>query len=313
MLLDAPAISAAVDCRAHVSISQSDGEFHCLEAPGYVDGHWYFRLSAGGVMEWRDPLPDPAMFALVEAVFGAIAVAPMPAATLVVDTQAFHDRHTGDKLGFGSSAAVAVSLSAALRAFLALEGDDGRTARTAHERFQDGRGSGVDIATSQHGGLLEYRRAAAKIRRIAWPAGLHYRFLWSGHSAATADRLKRLQGQKQSASLQRLCVHSGELAKAWIAGVVTQILGCYPAYIETLSAFSDEYDLGIFDAGHRALVQSANERGIVYKPCGAGGGDVGIVLAECEHDIDEFLRDALPTAVTVLEVSLDDSGLELAE
>ncbi|HUX36747.1 MAG TPA: hypothetical protein VMV44_02475 [Rectinemataceae bacterium] len=78
-------------------------------------------------------------------------------ARIHIDSSAFFAAD-GSKLGFGSSAAVAVGLCAALLRLGGLEGETLETAifpvaLAAHRRAQGGRGSGYDVAASRHGGL----------------------------------------------------------------------------------------------------------------------------------------------------------------
>lgn len=85
-----------------------------------------------------------------------------------VDTTAFFDPHTGEKLGFGSSGAAAVLLTTAILSLPALMQEatgEGSTipvdhhaiiatATESHRAFQGGRGSGYDIACSVLGGAV---------------------------------------------------------------------------------------------------------------------------------------------------------------
>lgn len=317
VLNDAPAISAAVDRRVHVSVSETPGPLHCVNAPGYLQGSWNFQAGKDGDVEWQQELPDPSSFALVEEVWKCFDSSRWPALKLVIDTREFRDARTGLKLGLGSSAAVAVALTAALQKFALLDGDDGGLAMHSHDRFQGGRGSGVDVATSFTGGLIVYRRAGAEIRRIDWPDGLHYRYLWSGQAASTADRLARLRcagvRDDEDDGTDLLAELAMDVAIAWSRGDTNQVLESYPGYIEALNQFSADHELGIFDAGHEELARVAMESGIVYKPCGAGGGDIGIVLAACEHDIDEFCDRLVESDFRALDISLEEQGLEFAE
>ena len=61
------------------------------------------------------------------------------------------------------------------------------------------------------------------------------------------------------------------------------------------------------------LTRTALDTGIVYKPCGAGGGDIGIALAACEHDINEFCDLALRQDFTILDLALESEGVRIAE
>jgi phosphomevalonate kinase len=317
VLQNAPAIAAAVDRHVRVTVSESSGDCHSITAPGYLDGNWPFRLSEKGEFQWQQRLPDPSAFSLVEEIWKSFDTVTWPSLSMLVDTQEFCDAATGLKLGFGSSAAVSVALTAALQSYRAVEGDTGKMAMEAHDRFQGGGGSGVDVATSIQGGVIRYRRAGAESHRLNWPAGLRYRYLWSGQAADTGEKLTKLHERRErhinSDSMNLLNVSAEDVAAAWSQGDSGQILESFPPYIDALRHFSTELDLGVFDAGHEELVQLAVDNGIVYKPCGAGGGDIGIALTACEDSINEFGNRALERGFSILDVALEEQGVLVAE
>jgi phosphomevalonate kinase len=133
----------------------------------------------------------------------------------------------------------------------------------------------------------------------------------------TAEKLARLgQSLGQAAasdSIRLLSDHAQKVSDAWSLGDANHILESFPAYIDALRQFSVDHDLGIFDAGHEELAQRARDNGVVYKPCGAGGGDIGIVLAKCEPAIDEFCEQARQQDLHVLDIALDVQGVLFAE
>lgn len=317
VLQNAPAIAAAVDRRVRVTVSESSGESHSITAPGYLDGDWSFRVSTARELEWQQHLPRPSAFSLVEEIWKSFDTATWPALSLTVDTQEFCDPATGLKFGLGSSAAVAVALTGALQSYRGDDSDIGTMAMDAHDRFQGGEGSGVDVATSLHGGVIEYRRAATGTLELGWPAGLHYRYLWSGQAADTAEKLTKLKERRErgvtGSSMKLLCDAAQEVSAAWLQGDSGQILQSFPAYVAALRQFSHDHDLGVFDAGHEELVQLAINKGIVYKPCGAGGGDIGIALTACEDSINEFCNQALHQGFRTLDLALDEQGILVAE
>ena len=79
-----------------------------------------------------------------------------------------------------------------------------------------------------------------------------------------------------------------------------------PGYIEALRKVDVDHDLGICEAGHQELADAAARRKLIYKPCGAGGGDVGIVLATDREAVAEFEADS---GYEILEVSLESRGV----
>jgi len=320
VLADAPAVVVAIDRRALVTVSGGSGSQHVLTTPGYLEGSWQFRLHEGGVFDWRQPLPDPAAFALFEAIWKRFDSTAWPPLSVSIDTRAFYDRPGGRKLGLGSSAAVTVSLLAALQQVNAAGNSPGNRpgnhlhalAFEAHSRFQGGRGSGVDIAASLQGGLLEYRRDNFALQSLPWPEDLQCRFLWSGRPALTADKLALLDANDSGApgnSAQALSAAATNAAAAWCGGAVPKIIAAMREFVTVLRHFSIDLELGIFDAGHGQLAELAAASGIVYKPCGAGGGDIGVVFAERGSAIDDFCAQASGQGFSLLDLEMDKQGV----
>jgi phosphomevalonate kinase len=50
---------------------------------------------------------------------------------------------------------------------------------------------------------------------------------------------------------------------------------------------------------------------MVYKPCGAGGGDVGVALATSRSSLASFEKTAIRAGFSVLESSIDPRGAML--
>jgi phosphomevalonate kinase len=78
-----------------------------------------------------------------------------------------------------------------------------------------------------------------------------------------------------------------------------------------LRQFGDDHKLGIFDAGHAELADAADAAGVVYKPCGAGGGDVGIVFADNNAAVTAFVGRSLPNDFRVLNMNIDSHGVQI--
>ncbi len=313
----APAIAAAINRRVRVTVAANPGDHHSISAPGYLDGTWHFRLNESGGITWREQLPEPTTFSLVEEIWKCFDAVHWPSLSLVIDTQEFYDKASGLKLGLGSSAAVAVALTAALQSFSSAGNDSARLAMDAHGRFQGGHGSGVDVAASLHGGVIEYRRAAAASRQVGWPGNLEYRFLWSGQPAATTEKLARLRGRRgqdaKDDSMKRLSDSAENVASAWSREDPRQIMDSLRAYIDALRQFSADLDLGVFDAGHEQLVDLATDIGIIYNPCGAGGGDIGVAIAASEKAVDDFCDRASQQGFQSLDIAADEQGVLVVE
>ena len=84
-------------------------------------------------------------------------------------------------------------------------------------------------------------------------------------------------------------------------------------YGRALRDYSDALDLDIFGAGHDLLADAADDLGVVYKPCGAGGGDIGMALAHEDSGIEMFSALARANGFEPLDVALDPLGARVSE
>ncbi|MDH3491532.1 MAG: hypothetical protein OEM20_05950 [Gammaproteobacteria bacterium] len=299
----APAVCMAVNRRARVKVMAVGGQWHRVSAPGYSSLEGRFVLD-GNAIRW---LQGENEYRIVDAVWHTVAPVPKRFLSIELDARAFVDEASGNKIGIGSSAALTVALAAAL----AQSSDVLEPALRSHRRFQGGTGSGVDIATSVRGGLIEYRMKRAAVSPLRWPAGLACRLVWTGVPASTRVKLDKLEKTGHRASRGALFEAAESMASAWRSAAA--VMSRYPAYIEALQQFSVDHDLGIFDAGHEQLVTDAAAAGLVYKPCGAGGGDVGILLGNSDEQLDNFMKGLKVPGCQVLDFELEPDGALLEQ
>jgi phosphomevalonate kinase len=231
--------------------------------------------------------------------------------SFVLDTSAFIDADSGEKFGIGSSAALMVALSRSLAPDEASDCEVEVLATKAHRDFQGGAGSGVDIATSVTGGLIEFRMADSGVTNLSWPAGLNFALLWSGVTASTRERVDRLLAGAVHPSWKALSDAAATTAAAWQSGDAAAVIAAHVEYTAALMKFSVDHGLGIFEAGHDALVQDAKVDGLVYKPCGAGGGDVGIALATDSAQLSTFVERAGERGFRLLDFDIDMTGVQI--
>jgi phosphomevalonate kinase len=231
--------------------------------------------------------------------------------SFVLDTSAFVDADSGEKFGIGSSAALMVAMSKALAPDDASDREVGEIAAGAHRDFQNGAGSGVDIATSVAGGLIKFRMADTTVAKVIWPSGLSFALLWSGVAASTRERVGRLVASEAKPSRKALADAAATAAAAWQSGDAAAVIAAHDEYTAALMKFSVDHGLGIFEAGHDALIQDAKVDGLVYKPCGAGGGDVGIALATDFAQLSAFVERAGERGFRLLDFDIDMTGVQI--
>jgi phosphomevalonate kinase len=301
----APAICMAVDRRARVTVTESEADWHSVLAPGFAEVEGRF-LAGEDDFEW---LADGAAYALVEHVWRTAGVDLGRYKRFSLDTSAFVALHSGRKLGIGSSAALTVAFAAALCEMAGRPDDVGDIAQRAHRQMQGG--SGVDVACSLQGGVIEYRMSRARHLQLEWPAGLMFAVLWSGVVADTRDKLGRLGMPGAKPSRADLGTAATRVASAWRGGSAAAVLNEMRAYTAALRRFDVDHGLGIFDAGHLHLTVEAETGDVVYKPCGAGGGDIGIVFATDETALRRFVGQARATAFSSLDLAIEPQGVRL--
>ena len=218
-----------------------------------------------------------------------------------LDTEAFF--HAGAKLGLGSSAALCVTLQAAF-ARLAGGMPDYAQALAAHRRAQAGLGSGIDIAASFFGGCLRFQDGNAK--PFCNPL-VHRCFVWVGTSAHTKHKLDLF-----SEHLKR----GGTTALRALADCSEYLfdnptIAALRAYNSALKNLDKAARLGVYSAPHLAAERLAKAEGLIYKPCGAGGGDVGVAVAESAEPLPRFAAAAQELGFAVLNLETARHGVHL--
>jgi phosphomevalonate kinase len=312
----APAVVTAVDRRAQVIVEPAAaGRVQAL-GPGIAPAP--FTLAGDGTLDWQSERAAED-YRLLGAVTETLAQdAPLPTDRpfdLRLDTSAFYSG--ADKLGLGSSAALTVALTAALCRHFDRTFEDS-LAYEAHRRLQGGEGSGLDIAASIAGGLIRFVVGdPPSVERLRWPDGLEALFVWTGRSAATTPRVRRYRAWRRSpAAVEpggRLVRSAAEAADAWQAGDTQAVLEATAAWARALDGLGEAAGLDIGGGGHAELARLADGAGVVYKPSGAGGGDLGLALAGDRRRLQSFRAAADRAGFRPLPLRPDDGGLATVE
>ncbi len=169
------------------------------------------------------------------------------------------------------------------------------TALLAHRSAQNGKGSGIDVAAAYHGGLVCVSPASNNSRSIptahaySWPNTLHWRAYWTGESAQTTAHIDRfnqwLHNTTDRAPLDQLIANAQALQPG-------MDLHAFQRYIHSLQALDQAAGLGIYSPLHAELHNLAKRHRVLYKPCGAGGGDTGIAVSDSLDDLAAFSQSA---------------------
>lgn len=330
VLEGAPALVMAVDRQARVRVAASAGSVVRVSAPDLGLEQIPMLLGEDGIPGWQAESAAVEKLSLVDQTFrglarDGLALPPGRGFSLELDTSAFFDAG-GAKLGLGSSAALTVALASALAVFAgrgAVTSDRGAWLRRLlhlHREFQGGRGSGMDVAASLVGGLLGYRLAGDSVphcEALAWPAGVHIAYVWTGSSASTAAFLGRLAQWREAhagayaAHMRELGAIAAAAAAAVRAGQARAVMETFVQYTLTLDAFAADCGLDIFSPPHRRLQALAQDCGVGYKPCGAGGGDFGALFALEPQALARAELLAAQAGFSCIPLAVDEYGLEL--
>ncbi len=314
VLIGAPAVVIALDRRAVVQLKTSTDSRHSVSTPGFAQGSYSFSLGANGEILWQGTPPKNGL-PLVEAAFSTVKIANLSASSFSIDTRAFADETTNKKLGLGSSAAAMTALIAVLCQLDRQNRELASAAFAEHSVLQNGLGSGVDVAASLSGGVIEYcRDNAAKVIAHSWPENLHYSVLWSGRPASTHERVAKFdRSNLNESSVDALVTAAGDFAREWARQNAAEIDSVLGDYTECLHDFDNANALGIFTAGHDLLYARSKQTDVRYKPCGAGGGDIGIAVSLNQTALKRFVTDAEKMGFEELSVAIDWNGVEVSQ
>jgi len=299
VLAGAKALVAAVDRRVVCLLHRRNEADWSFKSRGY-----FFESSHTADELFRDlPDEDPARFIAHLSTPNAL---PRHAA-VTIDSSPFYLRK--QKLGIGSSAAVTVALGNALAA---LDGHEMGVERLqqAHRTFQRGVGSGLDVAAAYRGGVILYQNNQAETHGI--DPNVHYGFVFAGESTQTPRMIARFnewRGETTPASLAELVSAANGVVEASLKA--NAFMSCMKDYIGALVQLDQDAQIGIFGPGHKAAMGLAERHGVLYKPCGAGGGDMGVAFSTEDGALTRFKRDVEEQGLNVVRLEIEDDGVQV--
>ncbi|MCP5051427.1 MAG: hypothetical protein GY940_29945 [bacterium] len=317
VLEGAPALVAAVDRYARVEIQcegPGNGSF-ILETPGMnippltcrvdEEGNVFFVDAPAAITRKMNFFT--AAFSQGWRTFVKKGTPPFPS-RILLDTSDFFHPPSQSKLGFGSSAALTIALLGALNGAsgeLQLSGENHyhlyHTGMESHYRAQGNNGSGVDIAAAVWGGVLRYRISpnpktpdtAAEIEPVIMTPDLHFLPFWTGNSSSTHQLIQKVRLFKTrepshySLLIEKMTHLSVTGLQAFSDNHIPTFLHVAGQYAEAMRKLGELSGTPIMSSQHLELSRIAAENGAVYKPSGAGGGDMGIVFADSGEIIEK--------------------------
>lgn len=337
VLEGAPALVGAVARRARVSVTNRDEGFQ-LQSALVGNSEIDFLLGPDGKIRFLTELSPSEearlqLFRVCVEESGAVVRAAgmeMKAAKISLDTEAFFLEDSRQKLGLGSSAALTVSLIAALMARSGLL--DARVpdkplllerAMSAHRKAQSNTGSGVDVAASLYGGVFQYQlnggagRPGIATRPFHLPPDLLTVAVWTGKSASTPElvgmvnRLRDTKPEKYGMMIAKM----KELSRSGIEAIRNSdtllFLDVVSEYYETMSELGNAAKAPIISVPHREIASICQKAGVRYKPSGAGGGDLGILFSQNPDRMRDAVRILESSAYPAFDLQIGTHGIQI--
>lgn len=322
-----PALSMAVNRYVHVEIQEKIEGLSTVCAPALNLPPARFSWEPDGTIRWVGD--EHRHYGLVQSAVATLSErqAPwspsQPGFDIFLDSRAlFHEERGGRlvKLGLGSSAALTTTLVRALTEYTDQpEWSDEHWLTVlieAHRHFQKRQGSGVDVATSFYGGVIEYRRLNGRpiANSLTLPSELELVFVWSGRSASTPLLLRRLRswqrqhGADYAAIMDKLgTITADAIAAAHVNSSV--FIECAGRFAAVLADLGERAGLEIFSPAHLELATMAKRSGLVYKPCGAGGGDLGVAMGVDVNDTKRFINLVKTSGYQAIDITSSPTGV----
>ncbi len=208
-------------------------------------------------------------------------------AQLSLDTSEFFNR--GVKLGLGSSAALTAAL---VKLFQPDATANERLAKAfrCHLAFQNGIGSGADIALAAMDETIVFQRGESPIP-VVLPDDLHMLAIWSGEPASTTGYVAAVnRWRKQNPDAYHS--HINDLRNTAIECIYAlekndsqRVLARIEQYDRHLERLSSVSGVNFYNQAHLEMRKKVELAHCAYKPSGAGGGDYGIAYSTDKQEL----------------------------
>ena len=191
-----------------------------------------------------------------------------------------------------------------------------------HRGFQGGRGSGIDVAASFTGGVVEFRldvACAPQVGSVRLPNSVGFAGIFAGRSASTPEFLAHFRAfqaarpAEAAQLLRRLSATAEAGCAAARGGAADAFVEALADYGRGLASLGEAIGADIVTAEHRQIGEHARRFGVAYKVSGAGGGDLGLACALDKGALDAFKASVRERGFRVIELGLAERGLTVNE
>ena len=329
------ALVMTVNRFAKVIFTSSGTKTFTLQAPSIGIQNLQFSINAKGKVNFLTRLPQKIArkvnFFLSIFEFGIQLLKrngkSVVSSEILLETCSFFHHNRTAKLGLGSSAALSVALIASLLA----QGSQTppnldeifQMALQAHRAAQGNVGSGIDIAASVYGGVLCYQidpdsdHFKTEAVSLSVPEQLFMLPIWVGKSSSTSQLVKlfyqfKFQNQKKYLSFIDEMKYVANIGcRAFKEKNISEFLASIEQYNKLMRKLGEKIDAPIVSREHQKMTDIAAEMGIVYKPSGAGGGDIGVCFSESPALFAELKKEIHKAGFEPLDLTYEPHGLQI--
>jgi phosphomevalonate kinase len=341
-------IVAAVNKRVHALVEESDSIGISIDDFGIKDMKADFNGSKLVFSQDVSMIKDKLQF-----IKEAIEISLMFLEEQKIPLQNFAIRTWGEdvqleingqkkKIGFGSSAAATVAVTAAIlnfHSYNASKEEIYKLSTIAHYYAQGKVGSAFDVAASTYGGVFVYSRfdpqwlvekierrtPLSVITRDEWPDMLvenldipeDFILLigWTGDSFSTSAAIKQMNEMKKGneatyrALIENIQEKSQGAIDAWKAGDRKAFMRCLNENELCLRNLGDWAGIPIETPELRTLHEIAMRHGAAGKLSGSGGGDCGIAVCFNRKTEEKICKDWEKASLQHVDAGLDMEGV----
>lgn len=268
---------------------------------------------------WQDGerVPEALSF-VVEAVNEVRKRWPDASARTIETHDGLRDE-LGRKLGLGGSAAATVAA-----AFAASTGTHAtRDALWAlsdevHRRVQNGRGSGADVASAIHGGVVRYVREPRGVTPVAVHPDVRFLLAWTGTSAKTTPRVAQFEAfvrdrPDEARQVASTSADAVDLVEEGLRLASERILR--EGFSAARAGLRSLESLVGFELETPQLARAADiawAEGAVGKLSGAGGGDCAIIATVGDESASRVARALTRAGIEPVHVGIS-GGVDVVE
>tara|TARA_B100001939_G_C16863748_1_gene583092 strand:+ start:146 stop:1135 length:990 start_codon:yes stop_codon:yes gene_type:complete len=263
-----------------------------------LEKEFLFQLNNRSEIEWINESPgEYGLF--LEIAIKVLGIKPF-GVKFSINTDGFFE--SGIKLGIGSSAAISVAITKAINKYFKLKLDKQEelyNSLEVHNYFQNHNGSGLDVLSSFYGfPVIECSRDRNK--SFVWnqakiPKEVIIKFVKGPTYANTREMIKKYHSGKHEHKRFFLEISKEmketltNLSQAYRENNPSQILNNIKRYSTLMIEMDRAFNIGVYSETDKEISILADKDGLIYKPSGAGGGDLGIVIGDNNSNISKFI------------------------